>query len=229
MTTSGTTTYNRTALQIITTAMSLIGVAEAGETLSDDDYTLCLGMLNSMVKHLAVVCNLWVTKDVTVTLVPGTQSYTVGTGLTISTPRPLKLIAARRRDSAGNDIEVEVVSRSEYMMLPVKSTQAPILQAYYDPQLANGVLYCWPTGSSGNTTLIATFQRPLEDFTAASNNPDLPQEWLLPLQYYLAVMISPIYKGAVSPDLKAMADQMLSLVTRFDEEKTSLSFGPSIR
>lgn len=226
MTTSGTATYNETAVEIITGAMSIIGEAAAGEAISSEDYSTCLSMLNSMIKHLAIACNLWVTKDVTITLVPGTQSYTVGTGLTISTPRPIKLIAARRRDSAGNEIEVEVVSRNDYMTLPLKSTQSPVLQVYYDPQLANGVLYCWPTGSSGNTTLIATFQRPLEDFTETGHNPDLPQEWLLPLKYYLAVMISPIFKGSVSADLKAVADQMLSMVVGFDQEKGSISFSP---
>lgn len=221
MTTSGVTTFNETALEIITDALIDIGVYAPGETIPANEYNDCLRKLNSLVKVLAIQNHLWTTKDVTVTLTPGKQSYTVGTGLEINTPRPLRVKAARRQNDSGVEIEVQVVSRDEYIMLPIKDTQAPVLQVYYDPQLANGVLYCWPTGSSGDTTLILTVQRPLEDFTSSTNNPDFPQEWLLPLSKALAVKIAPGYLGTIPPDLKQESLELLDDVSNFDEEPVS--------
>jgi len=226
MTTSGVTSYNETALQLITDALMLIGVYQSGEAISTEDYNDSLRVLNKLTKNLATHANLWVTKDVTVTLTPGKQSYTIAKGaFDINEARPLRITSARRQNSAGVEIKVRTVSRDEYMMLPVKSTQAPVLQVYYDPQLSSGVVYVWPTGSIGDATLILTVKRPIEDFTAAGDTPDFPQELLLPLTYALAVDLAPIFTGSIPPTIKARCDELLINAGMFDSEPESFSFG----
>jgi hypothetical protein len=182
-----------------------------------------------IVKNIQKDANLWVNEDVTHTLTPGTQSYTVGDGLDIDTPRPLKLKHCRRQDTSGNEITVDVSSRQDYMEQPTKSTQGPVLMAYYDPKITNGVLHVWPTGSAGNVTLIMTFQRPIQDFDANGNNPDLPDEWNIWLVYQLASLVSPIYSGEVRADLQAIASGLLGPLKNFDTEQVPISFQPDIR
>ena len=229
MSVSGTSDFSMTAGEIIKDAMATIGATEANDVVNADDSAFCLRRLNMLAKHMAMSANLWVTTDVTVTLTPGTESYTVGDGLEVDTLRPLRLLSARREDSNGTQINVDVVSRQEYMDLPVKSTQAPANQAYYDPQRDNGVLYVWPTGTTNNTTLICTFKRPIQNFDANSNNPDFPQEWYMALVYALAVKIAPTYIGAVPQDIKMESEQLLAGLYVFDDETTSLKLRPDMR
>lgn len=229
MTTSGTYDYSTTAGEIITDALGLLGVLAAGETCSAEDYATGLRYLNKLCKFLAIDADLWVTTDITHTLTPGVTSYEIGIDETINTAKPLRLKAARRVDSFGTTIPVEVVSRSEYMELPRKDTQAPCLMAYYNSQRTTGTIYVWPTGSAGNTTLILTFQRPLQDVDLITNEPDFPQEWLLPLTYQLAVAMAPNWIGTIPPALKAEAEQMLARVTVFDDEQVSITLSGSGR
>lgn len=225
MATSGSTDFTVTRDDIVRDALLLVGAIADEDQPTARQLSDCSRMLNMMVKSWASVVSLWPRKEITHTLTPGTQSYTVGTGLNINTARPLRVLEARRRSTSGTEIPVDVVSMQEYREVPVKSTQgAPVLVAY-DPQLANGVLYLWPTGDAINNTLVLIVQRPLEDFDATGDNPDFPQEWHLPLVYGLAVLIGPQY-GGVRPDIKALADEYLASISRSDNEFSSFFVSP---
>jgi hypothetical protein len=223
MTSSGSSDFTTTESSIIQDAFLLASVYDPEETLPAANYNIARRMLNMICKTLAVTTNLWVTKDTAHTLTPGTQSYTVGTGLNISIARPGRLEAARRTAS-GVDIPLGVVSRQEYMDTPNKSLQAPPLIAYYDPQVSSGVLYVWPTGSTGNTSVTLTFQRYIEDFDVQGNTPDLPPEWHLALVYQLALMLAQSYMGKIPQELKTQADMILAAVSQNDEENMSMRF-----
>ncbi len=228
MATSGSYDFDVTAAQIIKDALMLNGAQDPINGITAEDRKVCMRFLNMLVKNIQKDANLWVTEDVTHTLTAGTQSYTVGTGLDIDTPRPMTLKHCRRTDSSGNDISVDVVSRQDYMGQPTKSTQSQVLMAYYDPQRANGVLYVWPTGTTGDLTLVLTFQRPIQDFDANGNNPDLPDEWNIWLVYQLAVLISPIYSGSIRTDLAQAAGGLYAPLTNFDTEQVPIKFQPNL-
>lgn len=217
MTTSGSTDFTVSRNEIVRDALLLVGAITDGDQPTATQVSDASRMLNMMVKQWATKARLWPKKEITHTLTPGTQSYTVGTGLDIDTPRPLRVLEARRRSTAGTEIPVNVVSRQEYKDLPVKSTPGPPVLVYYDPQINNGVLYVWPIGDTGTPTLVLTVQRPLEDFDAEGDTPDLPQEWYLPAVYTLGVLLSPQY-GGVRADLKALADQYLLELFEYDDE-----------
>lgn len=229
MATSGSTDFSVTRNNIVRDAYLLLGTIDADEILPAELLADGSRMLNMMVKHWQIHTRLWPTKDVTVTLTAGTESYTVGSGQTVDTPRPLRITYARRRDSSNNEIPVDVVSRQTYMDLPVKSTEAPATMVYYDPQLSTGTLYVWPTGTTDNTTLIITVQRPLEDFDAAANTPDFPQEWYLAIVYNLAVKLGPQIDTQVPQDVRFEAERLFSELMQWDEESTSVFLQPSYR
>ena len=108
--------------------------------------------------------------------------------------RPLRIINAYLHDhSSGFDRPIQIVSKQEYDMLGAKTSASIPNQLVYDPQLGNGIAYFYPQMSDGKSCIIIIIQRPFEDFDAASDTPDFPQEWYDVLTYLTAVRIAPIY------------------------------------
>jgi hypothetical protein len=224
MTTSGTADFNPVTTEIITDALSLIGVTAVGETLTAEDYDHALRQLNMMLRYWSIKANLWVKEDVQFTLTPGTQSYTVGDGLDIATLRPSRLDMALANLST-SDIEMEVISKSEYNLIPNKTLQARALKVCYEAMRDSGTLWVWPTGVAGYTDITLTFKRPIQDFDDTDNNPDFPPEWQLAIVYNLAVNLAPHYLGAIPQDLASAAAQMLAVLMNNDEDQQPIQFG----
>jgi hypothetical protein len=223
--TSGSTDFSTTRNQIIHDALLLLNVIAAQEAAEPHQLAFCGRFLDMMVKQWAPKMMVWPTKDVTVTLVPGTESYAIGNSLTIDEPRPLKIVSARRQDTSGNEVPVDVVSREEYMALPTKSTQAPANMVYYDRQRTSGTIYVWPTGDTSNTTLILTVKRALEDLDSEGDEPDFPPEGLMALVYNLAVLVGPAF-GGIPQDIAAIAGQLKQELLEDDTENTAVYFIP---
>lgn len=79
MTTSGSTDYNRTAIQIIRGAMRKIGALGEGETPSAEQIQNAMEALNLMAKQWqAKGLNLWVKTEAILWFVVGQQSYEMG-------------------------------------------------------------------------------------------------------------------------------------------------------
>jgi len=196
----------------------LAGMADEEETLSADMWVKGKRVLNEMLSLLSIHRGLWLIDDVTVTLVPGTGSYTIAPSGTIDSPTPMRIINARSVYSTTLHIPMEIVSRADYMALPNKILQSHPLQVYYDK--GHGAMYVWPTGTSTQKTIIITTQRPVQDFDDQGNTPDFPKEWVLPIKYNLAEMLAP--SGSVPPAVASKAQELLAAVVRFDEEETSI-------
>ena len=226
MATSGTYIFEANRTKIIQSALAELNVWDIAQPLSSVEELYCADQLNFLLKNLSINVNLWIRTEVNHTLTAGTESYTVLTGGDISTPRPLALLAARREDSNGNEVECNVVSREEYLDQPDKSTQSAALSFYYDPQITTGRLYVWPTGSATDTLVHLTFKRYLQDIGAATKTPDIPQEWQIYLYKKLAYQVSKHYYGEFHQDLKREVDELFFLLKTHDEESVSSQFQP---
>lgn len=123
--------------------------------------------------------------------------------------RPLFLTEIRIHKDSGTEIPVNSVSRNKYMSMSTKDTEGTITQAYYDPQTINGKLYVWPTADSVKDYLVATARMPIDDFDSSTDDPDFPQEWLLPLAYNLAVAVAPKFDEPLTPIFIAQAQKYL--------------------
>ena len=86
----------------------------------------------------------------------------------------------------GTDIPLSEMSQEEYEDLSIKTSDGAVNQFYYDRQRLSGDLFIWPQTSDETTFLNLWVQRPIEDFDAATDEPDYPQEWFLSLAYNLA-------------------------------------------
>jgi len=199
MATSGSTDYSTSAATLIEDALIEIGALAAGETVDSNDQTQALRELNRMVKHWQVSGhNLWTRTRGTLTMTTGkgtnANPYLFGTGGDFTTDRPLRIESMRFVDSNGYERPMVHISRDEYDHLPDKDSTGEATLFHYDPQIGSGKLYVWPVlSSTGSGTLDFTYQRPIEDFDATSNEPDFPQEWYETLMYGLAARLCPKY------------------------------------
>lgn len=143
--------------------------------------------------------------------------------------RPLKIVDARRYNiSSGIETPIApMLARLDYQALPNKAQTGTINQAFYDPQLSTGYFYLWNPPSTVTDLVKFAWHRPIQDFDAASNNPDLPQEWIDPLVWGLADLMCDEYDVPLDKAnrIAARAAGYLSDVAGFDREAESIVFG----
>jgi hypothetical protein len=143
--------------------------------------------------------------------------------------RPLRVTAARRYNVAnGQDTALaDPVSRLEYDAIPNKAQTGIVNLIFYDPQLTLGVFKLWQPPSTVTDLIKFVWWRPIEDFNAAGDNPDLPQEWIRTLTWNLALEMAPEFDVPVQKymQVQAMAASTLEQVSGFGREAESIQFG----
>ena len=145
--------------------------------------------------------------------------------------RPLKIVDARRYSIASaTDARLSpMLARLDYNELPNKTQTGTINQAFYDPRRSDqsGYLYLWQPPSTVTDLVRFTWRRPIMDFDAAGDDPDLPIEWVDAIVYNLAISIAPEYD--VPADrlqvIAAQAASYLDDVQGDDREGESFYFG----
>lgn len=228
MATSASYDFSQTALDLITDAYVLTGIAPEEEPL--EAYRLAYGLraLNKMFKDWQGYGLSWRRAEGTITAVAGQASYTLGTGGDFAT-RPVRLTSVRFRNSSSVDMDMWPLSASEYDSIPVKTTQGTPNQYFYDPALTQAKLYVWPVLATGQTgTFRLTYAAGLDDFDASSNDPAVPQEHLEAVTYALALRLNNLPGGMMSAEAKAMAIAMQGRLLANAGENASIFFQPEI-
>lgn len=147
--------------------------------------------------------------------------------------RPLKIVDARTYNISSaletpiSEYDGGLMARRDYQNLPNKSQTGTITSAFYDPQLSTGYLYLWSPPATVTDLVKFTWHRPIQDFDSASDNPDLPQEWIDPLVFNLAMVMAPEYQVPMETFnmVASMAQTFLDAVGGYDREAESVTFG----
>lgn len=147
---------------------------------------------------------------------------------TTALSRPHRVLQARRRTDDGIETELDILERPDYFRLPLKDSDGPVNQLYYDPQLTAGFMYLWPTSDNSTDTVRFTAERVIEDFDTLVNTGDFPQEWIEAVQTNLAYRLSfrhsyPLQERTL---LRADAEEALGEVLGHDREYGSVFFQP---
>lgn len=192
---SNSTDFTQTAESLIEDARAELGVNADEEPLQDYELERGLRLLNGMLKGWqAKGLMVWALTEGTLTLSEGEASYTFGSGGDVTTV-PFEITDARISRS-GSELPMIRLSRDEYDALPNKTNEGYPTQFFYDRQRSGGTLYVWPAPDSAEGSIIYTYQRIVMDMDGATNNFDLPQEWLEAIRYGLALrMIGPYGKA----------------------------------
>jgi hypothetical protein len=144
--------------------------------------------------------------------------------------RPLRIIDMQRRDSSGIDVPMFKMAREDYRSLTNKTASGSAVQWYYDPKRGTGVLYLWQPPADERNTYRFTAYVPLEAFTASTDDPDCPDEWVETLVYNLAVRLLPYWGSSVASDEKQIIIQtalaLKQTLRGWDEDDAGISFQP---
>lgn len=181
-----------TALGIIVSALKKIKVLTKSETPDANDSADALVSLNALLSSWSndgLTCYARVNESFS--LVAGTASYTIGTGATFNTTRPLFIASAFIR-SGTTDYEIkEIITDEQYDSLPVKTTQSIPSVLNYTSSFPNGRIRLYETPSS-NYSLYITSEKEITAL-AITDTISFPPGWERALTYNLAVEINPEY------------------------------------
>lgn len=186
MSTGTTADFQVTRNDLIEMALGMIGVTEP----SNAETALSVKVLNSLVRHVDAKASwLWAidSTESTVTLVGGQDEYTTGTGANNIATNILALEECSVLQ--GNDrLPLTMFGSKEAITTPLRSdTNAQPVAVFLQKAALreNNVMTFYPTPNAAYT-ITYHYRRPLFDFDKATDNPDFPQDWFLPLQKMLA-------------------------------------------
>lgn len=118
--------------------------------------------------------------------------------------RPLRIVEANVMNVVSNvSWGIDIVTRDEYFKLGGRTAEGVINQIYYEPTLGAvtadpssstnwyGTIFFYPRFVDGKCVVEFTYHRAYQDFDAAGDTPDFPQEFYLALMLELAALLAP--------------------------------------
>ena len=233
MATSGTTTYTVTRDDIIKRALRLVGGLGQGETPTAAQTSEAATALNMLVKHLAnrgVL--LWSRKEISITPVAGQEAYEIGPGKTINQDRPLKVYNIDRYNATtGITVGLLPLSQADFSSVNVSNISSTPSQYWVEPLRDSTKIHFYPypdTTFAANEVFVVYYQATMQDFSASTDNPDVPQEFFDLLCYGLANRLSVEYgvERFLRERIKQDYQEILAEALSFNEEDESLFFQP---
>lgn len=197
-----TKTYNLTAQRLIDLALMDIGVAgqggAAGANVDGNLRPQALDLLNILLKELDDLGMLLfnVTRR-TQTLTAGTSSYLLANDVS-DVDGPMRYT----QSGATTASQVTVMARDEYMELPDRTIQGPVLRFYPEPSFdAAGIkqitLYLYPVPPNTGDTLEYAAGIRTADVTTLAQTIGIPQKWLNTILWGLGSRLAPSYNTPV--------------------------------
>lgn len=152
-----------TASSMILRGLQLIGEKPLGYTLTADENSTWLAVLNAMMESWSLD-SLMLYQEVqeNFALTANVGAYTIGSGGDFSTTRPTNIITAFARDSANVDYPIEIINDAAYNNIRLKSTTGTYpSHLYYDQAYIAGLatIKIYPLPSSGLTLYISSLKQ----------------------------------------------------------------------
>lgn len=211
-----------TAQGIITQALKKIGVLTKSSVPDADESADGLVSLNNLLsswsnESLLIYARTWEAFSIT-----GAASYTIGTGQTLNTVRPISIISAYVTQGT-TDYQLSIIPDEVYAQIPVKTTTGIPENLNYDNGFAAGKIRLYPVANT-TYTLNLLSEKQLSTF-ALTDTVSLPPGWERALVYNLAVEMSPEYGVDLDALTLAIAREskgMISLAVSKNRQMTSL-------
>ena len=165
--------------------------------------------------------NQWTIEQATQTVTKGTNQYTLDSNIIDI------LDCSLRRDTDGTNLDLQMtkISRSEFLNIPTKSTQARPNQFFLDKQVSP-VLNIWPTPENSTDVLVFNKLVRMDDADTATNTMDMPFRFYpcfaAGLAYYIAIKKAPERVGM----LKQMYEDEFERAMSQDEDSASFRISP---
>jgi hypothetical protein len=221
MTTSSSTNFEPDVTEFIEEAFERCGL----ELRTGYDLKTAKRSINLMLAEWANRgLNQWTIEQTTQTVTKGTAEYTLNSNVIDILDCSLR----RNTDGANLDLQMSKISRSEYLNIPTKSTQARPSQFFLDKQI-QPVLKIWPTPENSTDILVFNKLVRMDDADTATNTMDMPFRFFpcfaAGLAYYIAIKKAPDRVGM----LKQMYEDEFQRALSQDEDTSSFRIAPYLR
>ena len=221
----GTTAdFNLTREELLELSLSICGVNEP----SEDDLVLSRRTLGSFIRHLDLEGHWFWAIDQTessLTLVSGQAEYVTGAAATNIKTNIFRLQWVAKIEANEDRIPLTIFTEPAASRTFLKGdTDSEPVAVFLDRAvlLADNVLRVYPTPNQAYE-LRYTFRRPIFDFDSGSDNPDIPSEAFLALQYGLAYHLAPHFGVSLNDRVtfKAEFTQLMRDVTMYKPNKST--------
>jgi hypothetical protein len=224
MTTSGTYTYNPSLGELTLYAYNLIGVRNTAVLQEHMEAArMATNLMLSRWSNQGV--NLWAVDLQTVTLVPGTTTYSVPSDTVMILDAYMRI-----DDGVGDPIDrlILPVSRSEYASYPNKEQQG-FTTTYWFDRLLSPTVTLWPVPDGSAQYLKYYRVRRLQDANLQSGEQvEIPYLWMEAFAYGLAQRLATIWSPDKVAILKPMADEAYQIAADQNIEQAQQYISPII-
>lgn len=232
MTTTGTTAFNLSVLDLIEEAYERCGV----EVRSGYDLRTARRSLNLLsIEWANRGINLWTVEQGSIPLTQGTISY----NLPVDTIDLLDHVVRTGTGANQTDINISRISVDTYSTIPNKNAQGRPIQVWINRQsgattptgVANPTINVWPSPEQSNFyTFVYWRLRRIQDAGNGDNTQDIPFRFLpcmvAGLAYHLSMKIPEALPRAQM--LKGVYEELWQQAADEDREKASLRLAPRV-
>lgn len=194
---------------VISEALTLLGVKYAGQTISAEAKATSLLGLNLLIGEWnATGQAVYSVARSTYPLTGGLATYTIGPTGTLVTVRPEKIETWAVTTSGGTSDDGVPMSSTEFERVNEDSSLigSRVKALTYDAGFPNGTIRIYPIPNGGQTLALWTWSQLAEvtDTTAALG---FPPGYYKAIVYNLAVDLAPKFGRPLDPAIKLVADQ----------------------
>ena len=228
MSTSGTTSFNISAQDLID--LSLTDVGANGPAYQDPSLRPhAMKALNLVMKSIDTKgLFTWRAPRRSISMIAGTSSY-----LLAEDTYDIDAPARYTQSGATYGSQVTPMARDEYMSLPDRTIQGIPMRYYADRSLAaDGIealtLYLYPVPPTTGDTLEIASALKSQDVTNVAQTLDVNQKWLDAIRWNLTLSLSAAYNVPLDRTqfFKAMADEKLGDALNDDNERGDVQIVP---
>ncbi len=225
-----TPAVTNTVIDIIKDAMVDAGILGSGSEPDSDQLAENMRRLCDVINIFQVGgLKLFVYEELTITLVAGTQTYTIATPSALTLPnRHIKTISARILSTENNTRRINQVSWDEFTRLSVEASSGAIVS--YVEKKTSGTLtisfYPIPDSTEATNTVKILTQKQIDNPTNLTDAMQFPLEWRMALRWGLADDICTGQPESIMRRCAQKAEYYRTLLEDFDVESAPTSFAP---
>jgi hypothetical protein len=204
---------NKTAGDLINSALKRLGVIASGETPSSAESQDSLAAVQSLIET-------WSTNDIlgfvetedTLTLVPNQGAYTIGSGGDFNVARPIDILAAVVIESGNLELPLNMLKFEQWLNISDKTLKSNFpTDFYYRTEWPLGKLFFYPVPTEAKSIKVYS-RKPIISLSALTDNIALPEGYYGALEYNLCLELADMFGVPVSAMIAQKADEKLSAI-----------------
>ena len=220
-----------TPSSMVIRALQMLGGKVIGGTLTADEQTAYLAVLNSMMESWSLerlMCYQVVQESKALTASVG--SLTIGSGGTWNTDRPVKIVdPCFVRDTNSIDYPLQIINAEAYGRITSKTIDGTYPRfIFYDSAYVAGLatIYLWPEPQAGLTLYINSWKQ-LQTFALISTTVVLPPGYQRAIESNLAVELAAGYRPVPAETL-LIAKQSKAAIKGANLPDTMMRLDPGV-